>query len=325
MFFLVPPVYVSKFSLHEFHSQIVRLKTFNNVVENLSKMENCTLPYRVRRRLMNTTKSLVANICGGIYVEFLIQRSAAEGKISGPLTWILANPADGNGTSMYVGLDISTKRSVTRAAFVLLDPIGELIDAKKIQLRSEVLQYQDYYDILRYMISKARDRGLKRIVMLRDGIPRSSLELEDCLTVLNRVMKELKYRILLDYVAVIKGARIRVFASSGEEKANPIQGTYMYMYKLRHLGYYAHEILVTASRPEESIDGGGTVRPIILRVYELQREYSMDEVKRIAREYLALTRLDFWNLWNGASRLALPVKMADILSYMLSMGIPIKI
>ena len=46
----------------------------------------------------------------------------------------------------------------------------------------------------------------------------------------------------------------------------------------------------------------------------IQKEYDVSEVKRIAEEYLALTRLDFWNLRTGASRLALPVKMADILS-----------
>lgn len=70
---------------------------------------------------------------------------------------------------------------------------------------------------------------------------------------------------------------------------------------------------------------GGTVRPVILRIYELRRTYSMDEAKKIAEEYLALTRLNYWNLRTGASRLALPVKMADILSYMLSMGIPIRV
>ncbi len=45
----------------------------------------------------------------------------------------------------------------------------------------------------------------------------------------------------------------------------------------------------------------------------------------MAEEYLALTRLNFWNIITGASKLALPVKMADTLSYMLSMGIPIKV
>lgn len=45
----------------------------------------------------------------------------------------------------------------------------------------------------------------------------------------------------------------------------------------------------------------------------------------MAEEYLALTRLNLWNIGTGASKIALPVKMADVLSYMLSMGIPIKV
>jgi len=39
----------------------------------------------------------------------------------------------------------------------------------------------------------------------------------------------------------------------------------------------------------------------------------------MAEEYLALTRLNFWNIATGVSKLALPVKMADILFYTLSM------
>jgi len=48
-------------------------------------------------------------------------------------------------------------------------------------------------------------------------------------------------------------------------------------------------------------------------------------VKRIAEEYISLARLNFWNLTTGSSKLALPIKVADILSYLLSMGIPVNI
>ncbi len=77
--------------------------------------------------------------------------------------------------------------------------------------------------------------------------------------------------------------------------------------------------------PKSEEEEGGTVRPVILRIYELNKEYSIDEAKKIAEEYLALTRLNYWNLRTGASKLALLVEMADILSYMLSMGIPVKV
>ena len=306
-------------SRYGFHSQIVRLETFNSVIKCLSEIEKPDLSDKTKQKLIDAVKSLVANICGGIYVEFLIQKNIAKREVSGPLTWVLANPADEQGQSMYVGLDVSTKKGITGAAFIVLDPYGELISARIIQLKTETLNYQDYYDVLRYMISRARDKGLKRVVVLRDGIPKTPLELKECLEAFNTVVKELKYRASLNYVSVIKRSSVRVFASNKKLKANPIQGTYIYMYKLKHLGYIAHEVLVSASKPEE-----GTTRPIILRIYELQEEYNIDKAKKIAEEYLALTRLDFWNLQTGASRLALPVKMADILSYMLSMGIPVR-
>jgi len=72
----------------------------------------------------------------------------------------------------------------------------------------------------------------------------------------------------------------------------------------------------------------GTIRPVILRVYELlqqENRFDIDEAKRIAEEYISLARLNFWNLTTGAFKLALPIKVADILSYLLSMGIPMNI
>jgi hypothetical protein len=44
----------------------------------------------------------------------------------------------------------------------------------------------------------------------------------------------------------------------------------------------------------------------------------------VAEEYLKLTRLDFWNLETGAHKLALPVKMADTLAYMMALGIQLR-
>jgi len=308
-----------------FHSQLVTLETFSDSIKYINSIEDRNLTDEVKRRVEKTLRALVTNICGGIYVEFLIQKNIARGNVSGPLTWILAKPADQDGKSMYVGLDVSTKRGVMGAAFILLNPYGELIDARIIPLKSETLDYQDYYDVLRYMVSKARDKGLRRIVVLRDGIPRSPKELKDCLKAHVDIIRELGYDVSLDYVAVIKGSNVRAFASN-EVKINPIQGTYVYMYKLKHLDYYAHETLIVASKPEESEEeASGTVKPVTLRVYELQKMYNKYDVKRIAEEYLALTRLNFWNLRTGAHKLALPIKMADTLAYMLAMGIPLRV
>jgi len=324
-----------------FHTQLVKLESFNKVMSFISDIENPNTS--LKDRIKKALSTLIANICGGVYAEYLIQRNRVAGKISGPLTWILAEAADKTKQSMYVGLDISTKKGISGAAFILLDPYGKFIDTRIIQLKSEALGYEEYYEILRYMVSKARDQNLrdqnlKRIVILRDGIPRTPLELAECLQAFNKVINELGYKTELVYVAVIKRSIVRIFGSNNETKVNPVQGTYAYLYKLKHLGYNAHEVLVVASKarkaskPRKSEESKprkskkeelGTVRPVILRVYELGKEYDVEELKRIAEEYLALTRLNFWNLTTGASKLALPVKMADILSYMLSMGIPI--
>ncbi|ADM27544.1 hypothetical protein Igag_0714 [Ignisphaera aggregans DSM 17230] len=316
-------------SMKGFHSQLVNLDTFNKTFEYIKKikeLEKRNPKAKERKTLENALGSLLSEICGGIYAEFLIQKSKNEGSLSGPLTWILDKPADQEGKSMYVGLDVSTKKGVAGAAFILLDPYGKLIDAKIISLRTETLSYDDYYEILRYMVSMARDRGLTRIVILRDGVPKSPDEIKGCLDAFNVITRELRYNASLDYVAVIKDSNVRIFAGDKGFKTNPIQGTYVYLYRMKHLGYYAHEVLVVASRPEESEEESpGTVRPIILRIYEMQRKYSKDDVKKIAEEYLSLTRLNFWNLRTGTHKLALPIKMAHILAYMLSMGIPVKV
>ncbi len=51
----------------------------------------------------------------------------------------------------------------------------------------------------------------------------------------------------------------------------------------------------------------------------------MYEAKKIVKEYLALTRLNYWSPRTSASRLALPVGMTDKLSYILFKGIPVRV
>ncbi len=187
-----------------------------------------------------------------------------------------------------------------------------------------MLRYDNYYDILRYVISIAKDKGAKRIVILRDGVPKAPQELYDCLRAFNKVKKELNYNAKLDYISVIKRSSVRIFGSNRDTKVNPIQGTYMYLCKLKHFNYYVHEAIIVASKPE-SEGKEGTTKPIILRMYELENTYTINDVKKIAEEYLALTRLNFWNLKTGASKIALPVKVADQLAYLMSLGVPVKV
>ncbi|RZN61272.1 Piwi domain-containing protein [Candidatus Methanodesulfokora washburnensis] len=277
---------------------------------------------RIRRE---KDSGLLANICAGIYAEFLIQRKISEGNPTGPLTWVLDSPADGRGETMYVGLDISRKEATEGAAFIMFDPYGKLMDARILTLTSETITEKNYYEVFRKMVEKARENSMKRIVILRDGPPRTKDELDGCLRSFKNVKKELELKpseeLKLEYISVIKSVPTRVFKVDDRSVQKPLQGTHFYLYKLRHLDRLAHEILVISSKPR----GEGCAKPVILRVYELdEKKLREEDVIKIAEEYLSLTRLNFWNLETGASRLALPVKMAHILSYMGASGIHVR-
>jgi hypothetical protein len=275
----------------------------------------------------------LANICGGVYAEYLIQRRKAERRLVGPLTWKLSKPADGRGESVYVGLDVSTKRGVGGAAFVLFDPYGELVGAQILQLKSETITEENYEEIFRKIVPAAKERKLRRVVVLRDGPPRTRDELEGCRRAFERVLRDLECELSLEYISVIKRAHVRAFIVTegewGYSARNPLQGTYCYLCKMRHLGVAAHEVLVVSSRPRARKRGGKReeevcTRPVILRIYELEGELSRDHARRVAEEYLSLTRLNFWNLETGAHKLALPVRMADTLARMIASGVPVR-
>jgi len=275
-------------------------------------------------------RAVLANISAGVYVEHLVQEKKARGSLAGPLTWKLGEPADGVGRSAYVGLDVSTAKGVEGAAFVLFDPYGELMGAQLLPLKSETITAEDYEDVLRRVAREAQRRGFERVVVLRDGPPRTPDELSGCLEALERVRQELGCELSLDYVSVVKKPGIRVFVRKGRAVWNPLQGTHCYLYRRYHLGVPAHDVLVVSSKPKSRKTKSGkevevSAEPVVLRVYELGRGKVVDEAYalRAAEEYLRLTRLNFWNLETGAHKLALPVKMAHTLAYMAALGIPI--
>ena len=287
-------------SLRGYHTQLIK-------ISNLEKIKGRNDPK-------------LANICGGIYVEFLLQRRTSEGKPAGPLTWKLSHPADGSGKSMYIGLDVSRKRGIAGAAFILFDPYGELVDARIVELMSETITGKEYQDIFDEVVKIAKERSIKRIVILRDGPPRTEDELKDCLETFGEIAGDLGYKPSLEYISVIKSAPVRIFEVDSSIQ-NPIQGTYCYLHKLRHFNLQAHEVLVVSTKPKES---NKCTKPVLLRIYEVERELNEEDARKIAEEYLSLTRLNFWNLETGTSRLALPIKMADTLSYMRASGIPVR-
>jgi hypothetical protein len=298
------------------HTQLVLAPVLQSVLES--------------RKGASDARAALANISAGVYVEHLIQERKALRSLAGPLTWKLGEPADGVGRSAYVGLDVSTAKGVEGAAFVLFDPYGELMGAQLLPLKSETITAEDYEDVLRRVAREAQKRGFERVVVLRDGPPRTPDELSGCLEALERVRQELGCGLSLDYVSVVKKPGIRVFVKKGRAVWNPLQGTHCYLYRRYHLGALAHDVLVVSSKPKPRRTGSGekievSAEPVVLRVYELGRGKVVDEAYalRAAEEYFRLTRLNFWNLETGAHKLALPVKMAHTLAYMAALGIPI--
>jgi hypothetical protein len=66
----------TKASEMEYHTQLIETNTIKRIKEEKGS-------------------GLLTNICGRIYVEFLIQKKIFEGNLAGPLTWKLHSPADG--------------------------------------------------------------------------------------------------------------------------------------------------------------------------------------------------------------------------------------
>ncbi len=168
------------------HTQLVLAPVVESILEEL----------RRKGGKEKWARAKLANICAGIYSEYLIQRKKSGGKLVGPLTWKLCEPADGKGRSVYVGLDVSTAKGVEGAAFIMFDPYGELLGAHFIPLKSETISKEDYEEIFERIIRTAREQGyeqLERVVILRDGPLRTQKELYGCLKAFDEVQKQLEY------------------------------------------------------------------------------------------------------------------------------------
>ena len=59
-----------------FHTQLVELETFNRAIEFISIIKNPEIDRQVKQRVESALRSLIVNVCGGIYVEYLIQNYA---------------------------------------------------------------------------------------------------------------------------------------------------------------------------------------------------------------------------------------------------------
>ncbi len=267
--------------------------------------------------------SIVSNLVFSIYVEYLLQSEIYNHKIPSKMTWALANPADGNGKSLYIGYDISrskTERSEVAVAFVLYDSYGHMLNAVFRRIQGERISGEVIESILLSLFEPLKlGKEINRLVIYKDGGIRGVKELNEIIGVFNNIGRKrgLKY---IDIVGVVKRHNLRLFEKNKRDKTmvNPDMGVWIKIWSVIKNGVYTERALLITS--ETKI--GGTVKPVILEKYSTS--YTSKNLNDLVNEYLRLCRLDFWNPLNGMNKFPLPIFMADKLAYLALQGVQIK-
>ena len=108
-----------------FHARVIQLDTFASALDGVrefvvSKSLN-NIDSRIHEFIDKLKRgaslekqekqlvSMLSSIVFSIYVEFVIQSEVASKRIPQVLTWSLAEPADGEGRTLYLGFDVSRK------------------------------------------------------------------------------------------------------------------------------------------------------------------------------------------------------------------------
>jgi hypothetical protein len=337
-------------SQHWFHSQLIRVSVLKKLIEyikefNLSveKKENITTWYEENivkrinelqsmkqlndedRKTLNKLKqfnSTLFNILLSINVEFSLQRTIYQRQIPQNIGWRLAEPADGEDKSIYVGFDVSRSESGGIGVVVVLyNAYGSMLNATIAPIAGEKLTYEDLRGILLNIFSKVSQdlKDKARLVIYKDGPIHSSKELSDVLEAFNNVAKQFGFKVV-DVIGVIKRSNLRVFKLTKDKKGvgvqNPEAGLWTEIWAISRFGVKARRALVIASQALQ-----GTSRPIVLEWYTPRAD---KDIEAIVKEYLSVCRLNFWDARTGLKKIPLPLNLADILAYLFKAGIPIK-
>jgi len=343
---IVPIIKYNRFYEHSkricsqknFHARVIELKTISKILKiakelGLKESKNLEAEFKqiikrsevIKEKKVGELISTLFNILLSIYVEFNIQSSIYEGKIPSDIAWKLAQPADGVGESIYIGFDVSRKRDERSAGaiFVLYDFFGSMLNAKTIMISGERLTYEDISNTLLELLKVKTDLLIRinRIVLLKDGPIRSYDEYENVIRAFENVGIELDFN-FIDFIGVVKRHNLRLFKKTATKIINPERGIWTSIWGIRRAGIEDVERALIIS---SSVEAGraGAVKPIIIERYK--SKYSSNKsINDIAKEYLYLCRLNFWNGIDGLSKLPLPLKMADTLAYLTMIGVPIK-
>jgi hypothetical protein len=343
---IVPIIKYNKFyeyskiicSQKNFNARVIELKTISKILK-IAKELGLKDPKNLEAEIKQIIKrsegmkekrvgeliSTLFNILISIYVEFNIQSSIYKGEIPSDIAWKLAEPADGVGESIYIGFDVSRKRDERSAGaiFVLYDSLGSMLNAKTIMISGERLTYEDITNTLLELLKVKTDllSRINRIVLLKDGPIRSYDEYNNVIRAFENVGVKLDFK-FIDFIGVVKRHNLRLFEKTATKIVNPKRGVWTSIWSIRRPGIEDVERALIVS---SSVETGrtGAVKPIIIERYK--SKYSSNRnINDIAKEYLYLCRLNFWNGIDGLSKLPLPLKMADTLAYLTMIGVPIK-
>ncbi|MEM0352859.1 MAG: hypothetical protein QW459_07750 [Sulfolobales archaeon] len=307
--------------------RFVASKSFNDIdsrihefIAKLKKDESLEVQ---ERRLV----SRLSNIVFSIYVEFAIQSDVVSKRIPRKLTWSLAEPADGEGRTLYLGFDVSRNprsRGEVAAMFVLYDSYGNMVNTIVKQHPGEKLSREFIEDALLSLVAhRAKPEHVNRLVVFKDGTIRSVDEARSISDALQSLGKRVGLR-EYDVVGVVKRPNLRLFsiAESTErgqlDVKNPERGIWVKLWSISRYGVKAERALIVSSETKAS----GTVVPTVVEHYDISN--SSKSIENIVMEYIRLCRLNFWNPLDGLSKYPLPVLMADKIAYLSALGVGIR-
>ena len=271
--------------------------------------------------------SILSNIVFSVYVEFVIQSDVVSRRIPQTLTWSLAEPADGEGRTLYLGFDVSRNprnRGEMASMFILYDSYGNMINAIVKQHPGEKLSREFLEDALLSLVAhRAKPERVNRLVVLKDGTIRGIDEARSISDALQSLGKRVGLR-EYDVVGVVKRPNLRLFNVAVSTKRgrldvkNPERGVWVKLWNISRHGVKAERALVVSSEAKAS----GTVVPAVIEHYNISN--SSRSIEGVVMEYIRLCRLNFWNPLDGLSKYPLPVLMADKIAYLSALGVGIR-
>jgi len=271
--------------------------------------------------------SRLSNIVFSIYVEFVIQSDVVSKRIPQTLTWSLAEPADDEGRTLYLGFDVSRSprsRGEVAAMFLLYDSYGNMVNTIVKQHPGEKLSREFIEDALLSLLAhRAKPEHVNRLVVLKDGTIRGVDETRSISDALQSFGKRVGLR-EYDVVGVVKRPNLRLFSVAESTKRglldvkNPERGVWVKLWSISRHGVKAERALVVSSEAK----AGGTVVPVVVEHYDISNPGR--SIEDIVMEYIRLCRLNFWNPLDGLSKYPLPVLMADKIAYLSALGVSIR-